>query len=92
MIIVKNMLQKMRQNSDFLMSDETKWKFLVKRKPPHEGAAIYAVRTTGIFCRFGCPSRLPKPENVRFFDTPAEAIHAGFRPCKRCKPERVKIC
>ena len=48
---------------------------------------VYAVRTTGIYCRPGCPSRSPNPENVRFFDTPAQAEQAGFRPCKRCRPD-----
>jgi AraC family transcriptional regulator of adaptative response/methylated-DNA-[protein]-cysteine methyltransferase len=48
---------------------------------------VYAVATTGIYCRPGCPSRSPKPENVRFFDTPAQAEQAGFRPCKRCRPD-----
>lgn len=46
---------------------------------------ITAVRTTGIFCREGCPAR-PKPENTVTFDTGAEALMAGFRPCKRCHP------
>ncbi|WP_338669231.1 bifunctional DNA-binding transcriptional regulator/O6-methylguanine-DNA methyltransferase Ada [Pseudodesulfovibrio methanolicus] len=48
---------------------------------------VYAVRTTGVYCRPGCPSRSPNPENVRFFDTPALAEQAGFRPCKRCRPD-----
>jgi AraC family transcriptional regulator of adaptative response/methylated-DNA-[protein]-cysteine methyltransferase len=48
---------------------------------------VYAVRTTGIYCRPGCPSRSPNPDNVRFFDTPAQAERAGFRACKRCRPD-----
>jgi AraC family transcriptional regulator of adaptative response/methylated-DNA-[protein]-cysteine methyltransferase len=48
---------------------------------------VYAVSTTGIYCRPGCPSRSPAPGNVRFFDTPALAEQAGFRPCKRCRPD-----
>ncbi|MGE4421857.1 MAG: bifunctional DNA-binding transcriptional regulator/O6-methylguanine-DNA methyltransferase Ada [Pseudodesulfovibrio sp.] len=48
---------------------------------------VYAVATTGIYCRPGCPSRAPNPENVRFFDTPAQAERAGYRPCKRCRPD-----
>ncbi|WFS62169.1 bifunctional DNA-binding transcriptional regulator/O6-methylguanine-DNA methyltransferase Ada [Pseudodesulfovibrio thermohalotolerans] len=47
----------------------------------------YAVRTTGVYCRPGCPSRAPRPENVVFFDTPAQAEAAGYRPCKRCRPD-----
>jgi AraC family transcriptional regulator of adaptative response/methylated-DNA-[protein]-cysteine methyltransferase len=47
---------------------------------------VYAVRTTGIFCRPGCSSRLPRRANVEFFDSPAEARAAGYRPCRRCRP------
>lgn len=51
------------------------------------GDFVFAVRTTGVFCRPGCQSRLPRRENVRFFDSSAQARRAGFRPCKRCRPE-----
>jgi AraC family transcriptional regulator of adaptative response/methylated-DNA-[protein]-cysteine methyltransferase len=44
------------------------------------------VRTTGVFCRPVCPARKPLPGNVEFFPTPKEALFAGYRPCKRCKP------
>lgn len=49
--------------------------------------AFYAVRTTGIVCRMGCPSRAPRPENVVHFDDLDAAVAAGYRPCKRCRPE-----
>jgi AraC family transcriptional regulator, regulatory protein of adaptative response / methylated-DNA-[protein]-cysteine methyltransferase len=48
---------------------------------------LVAVRTTGIYCRSGCPARTPKFENVRFYATAAEARAAGYRACKRCKPD-----
>lgn len=48
---------------------------------------VYAVITTRVFCRPGCPSRRPLPRNVRFFGSAAEARDAGFRPCLRCRPE-----
>ena len=48
---------------------------------------FYGVATTGIYCRRGCPSRRPNPRNVRYFATPAEAERAGFRSCKRCRPD-----
>ena len=47
---------------------------------------FYGVKTTGIFCRPGCASRLPNQENVLFFDSVQDALKAGFRPCKRCNP------
>jgi AraC family transcriptional regulator of adaptative response/methylated-DNA-[protein]-cysteine methyltransferase len=52
-----------------------------------KGKAVYSVRTTGVYCRPSCAAR-PKMENVRFHATTAEAEREGFRPCKRCKPER----
>lgn len=51
------------------------------------GQFMYAVITTGIYCRPGCPSRRPNPDNVRFFDNAKQAEAAGFRPCKRCRPQ-----
>jgi methylphosphotriester-DNA--protein-cysteine methyltransferase len=48
---------------------------------------FYGVTTTGIFCRFGCPSRAPRAENVVFFDGTDHAVSQGFRSCKRCRPD-----
>lgn len=52
--------------------------------------ALYGVCTTRIFCRFGCPSRPPKPENVVYFMSSGGAVLQGFRPCKRCRPDQEK--
>ncbi len=52
-----------------------------------EKTFFYAVTTTGVYCRPDCGARLPRPENVRFFSSTAEAREAGFRACKRCKPD-----
>ena len=52
-----------------------------------DGLFVVAVRTTGIFCRPSCPARKPLPKNCTYFATAAEARDAGFRPCKRCRPE-----
>ena len=57
-----------------------------RRDPEYDGLFCFAVTTTGIFCRPSCPSR-PKPENLRFFPDAGSAVRAGFRPCKRCRPE-----
>jgi len=51
-----------------------------------DGVFVTAVRTTGIFCRPSCPARKPRRENVRFFGSPREALAAGYRPCRRCRP------
>jgi AraC family transcriptional regulator of adaptative response/methylated-DNA-[protein]-cysteine methyltransferase len=56
------------------------------RDASYDGVFVLAVRTTGVFCRPSCPARKPRPEHVRFFATPTEALQAGFRPCRRCQP------
>lgn len=65
---------------------ERRWALLCQRSP--EADFFFAVITTGIFCRPSCPSRAPRRENVRFYDSAADALLAGFRPCKRCHPDR----
>lgn len=52
-----------------------------------DGQYYIGIRTTGIVCFPSCRSRVPKKENVRVFTSYLEAIHAGFRACKRCKPD-----
>lgn len=69
-----------------MLNSEQCWTVVAARNPGADGAFVYAVRTTGIYCRPGCASRPPRRENVTFFDTPAAAEAAGFRPCKRCRP------
>lgn len=56
--------------------------------PFPETARLYGVVTTGIYCRPSCPSRAPRPENVRFFADRGEAEAAGLRACRRCRPDR----
>lgn len=56
------------------------------RDKAYDGIFIVAVRTTGIFCRPSCPAKKPLPKNVEYFATPRDAILAGYRPCKRCRP------
>lgn len=57
-----------------------------RRDPAYDGIFFIGVRSTGIFCRPSCASRKPNPRNVRYFRGPREALFAGFRPCKRCRP------
>jgi len=63
-----------------------RWRAVQARRPEQGGEFVYAVVTTGVFCRVGCPARLPRRENVVFFDAQAAALAAGFRPCLRCRP------
>lgn len=68
--------------------DAAHWRAISARDAAADGAFFYAVTTTGVYCRPTCPSRRPRPEHVRCFDTAAAAERAGFRPCRRCHPER----
>ncbi|WP_261134291.1 bifunctional transcriptional activator/DNA repair enzyme AdaA [Bacillus sp. Marseille-Q3570] len=60
---------------------------ILKRDTRYDGRYYVGIVTTGIFCRPSCRSRTPKPENVKVFKSIEEAQKAGFRPCKRCRPE-----
>ena len=68
-------------------TDTDRWDAIVRGDAQADGAFFYAVATTGVFCRPSCASRLPLRENVAFYDTAEEACAAGFRPCKRCRPD-----
>ncbi len=74
------------RHADAIVADP-RWQCLSARDATADGTFVYAVETTGVYCRPACPSRLAKPENIRFFATPAAAEAAGFRPCKRCNPD-----
>ena len=69
-----------------LPDEKTMYRAFVERDKSYEGIFCMGVRTTGIFCRPGCPARAPKRENVEFFPRAGDALAAGFRPCKRCTP------
>ncbi|MFZ0324812.1 MAG: AlkA N-terminal domain-containing protein [Actinomycetes bacterium] len=59
------------------------------RDPRFDGRFVFAVTSTGIYCRPSCPARTPRQENVRFYPVPAAAVAAGFRACRRCRPDAV---
>jgi AraC family transcriptional regulator of adaptative response/methylated-DNA-[protein]-cysteine methyltransferase len=65
------------------------WQQVLARDASADGQFVYAVKSTKIYCRPGCPSRRPTRRNVSFFPTPAAAELAGFRACKRCQPDRA---
>jgi len=70
---------------------DSRWASVVARDPNADGTFFYSVKTTGIYCRPSCAARLARPENVRFHATCDEAQRAGFRPCKRCKPDQPSL-
>lgn len=71
-------------------SADDAWRAVVDRDATLAHAFVYAVRTTGVYCRAGCASRRPKRENVTFFPTPDAAETAGYRACKRCRPRGLR--
>ena len=70
-------------------NDDARWQAVLTRDAAANGVFCYAVRSTGIYCRPTCPSRRPRRERVVFFDAPETAERAGFRPCRRCRPNEV---
>jgi len=64
---------------------------VASRDTRQDGAFVYAVRSTGIYCRPSCPSRRPNPKHLLFFVAPDEAESAGYRPCRRCHPQQAAV-
>ena len=69
-----------------MITKDARLKAFYERDESFAGLFYVAVKTTGVFCRVGCPARAPKPENIQIFESVKEALDAGFRPCKVCKP------
>ncbi len=72
------------------MTDEDRWRAVEGRDSAYDGAFVFAVATTGIYCRPSCPSRRPKRRNVHFYALPEGAERNGFRACKRCRPRHAR--
>ena len=72
-------------------SDEERWAAVARRDRSADGSFYYSVRTTGVYCRPSCAARLALRENVRFHSSCEEAERAGFRPCKRCRPNEAGL-
>lgn len=83
MILVETPMMK---TSDYATDDE-RWNAVEGRDGQADGAFLYAVKTTGVFCRPACSSRLPNRANVEFFPTCEQAERGGYRACKKCKPK-----
>jgi len=67
-------------------SDHERWQAVIHREKSADDAFVYSVKTTGVYCRPSCPARLARRENVAFYPSSKDAERAGFRACKRCKP------
>ncbi len=71
------------------MQEKEYWQATLDRDARYDGRFVFAVRSTGIYCRPSCPARRPRREHVQFFAAPAQAEQAGFRACRRCRPDRA---
>ncbi len=67
--------------------DDLRWGAVLNRDAKRDGQFVFAVSTTGVYCRPSCAARRPRRENVRFFDSPEHAERGGYRACLRCKPK-----
>lgn len=74
-----------------VLPPEVRWKAVRERDRGADGKFVYAVRSTGIYCRPSCPSRKPQREQVEFFSLPEAAEQKGFRACRRCKPRTARL-
>src|SRR5690348_11621467 len=73
------------------LSDEDRWAAVVRHDRRADGVFYYSVRTTGVYCRPSCAARLARRENVAFHASPTAAERAGFRACKRCRPNEPAL-
>ncbi|OCT43993.1 hypothetical protein CLCR_00126 [Cladophialophora carrionii] len=76
-----------KRTTTVFSNPQQRWSAIVSRNPDAAGSFVYAVKTTGIYCRPDCKARLARRANVVFFDSGPLAQEAGYRACKRCKPE-----
>ena len=72
------------------LSEKALWQAVLNRDRRYDGICFYGVMSTYIYCRFHCPSKKPLLENTRFFFSAEGAKKAGFRPCKRCRPDKAE--
>jgi AraC family transcriptional regulator of adaptative response/methylated-DNA-[protein]-cysteine methyltransferase len=81
----KNAAARESENKD----QDSRWLAVLDRDRSLDGKFVFAVATTGIFCRPSCPAKRPRPQNVRFFDDALSAEQAGYRACMRCRPKAI---
>ena len=84
-----NAVFKKSQLAGLAVERDPRWQAVMARDRASDGKFYYSVATTGVYCRPSCASRLARPENIAFHATGADAERAGFRPCKRCKPDQA---
>src|SRR6478752_10174211 len=86
-ILTMNALDTMGHSSQFdTTAQDRYWEAVVARDSGHDGEFVFAVSSTGVYCRPSCAARRPRRENVEFFSIPEAAERAGYRACLRCRP------
>ncbi len=82
----------MKEQTNLSPNDqEKKWQAVLSKDTRFDGQFVFAVNSTGIYCRPSCPSRRPRREHVSFFQSPEGAEQAGFRACRRCHPRDARV-
>ena len=82
----------MKKQTDVLPNEnELRWQAVLSKDPTYDGQFVFAVSSTGVYCRPSCPPRRARRENVSFFQLPEAAERAGFRACLRCRPKDTSI-
>lgn len=82
----------MKEHMDLLPDDyESQWQAVLAKDTRFDGQFVFAVSSTGIYCRPSCPARRPRRDRVSFFPLPEAAEQSGFRACKRCHPRQASL-
>ncbi len=82
-------LQRADRSDSALSETVRQWRAIMNRDRAFDGRFVFAVRSTGVYCRPSCPARRPSRHQVLFFPAPRAAADAGFRPCRRCRPDQT---
>jgi AraC family transcriptional regulator, regulatory protein of adaptative response / methylated-DNA-[protein]-cysteine methyltransferase len=77
------------RSGDDRLDDEQRWNAVIARDAVRDGSFVFAVSSTGVYCRPSCPARRPRRDKVTFFMQPEQAERAGFRACLRCRPKSI---
>src|ERR1051325_12027333 len=78
-------------NMSSISNNEQQWQAVLAKDAKFDGQFVFAVTSTGVYCRPSCPSRRAHRERVKFFDLPEAAEQAGFRACLRCQPQQARV-
>ena len=90
MAMTTNAILDFAETVDMARNNETQqWQAVMNRDPSQDGKFVFAVSSTGVYCRPSCAARRPRRENVAFFSKPEEAEKSGYRACLRCRPKAV---